>query len=97
MLETETAGRVTGTRQDWAREALMGEGLQFAALATRVGVKNGARWGRRRVTIGAVGWKDGERWVMGTFSDGTVVLGAPGDFSVPERRKPSAPPTREAR
>lgn len=65
----------------------MGEGLQFALLATLVGKKNAARWGTRRVTIGAVGWKDGSRFVMGTFSDGSVVLGAPGDFSVPAKRR----------
>lgn len=65
----------------------MGEGLQFAALATRVGVKNGARYGTRRVTIGAVGWKDGARFVMGTFADGSVVLGEPGDFSLPSEAK----------
>jgi hypothetical protein len=58
----------------------------FATLAALVGKKNGARWGKRRVTIGAVGWKDGERWVMGTLSDGGVVLGAPSDFSVPVKR-----------
>jgi len=25
---------------------------------------------------------------MGTFADGTVVLGLPSDFSVPEKRRP---------
>lgn len=58
----------------------------FATLATLVGKKNGARWGPRRVTIGAVGWHDGARFVMGTFADGTVVLGAPQDFSLPPKR-----------
>lgn len=61
----------------------MGEGLQFARLATVVGKRHGARWGARRVTIGAVGIKDGARWVMGTLSDGSVVLGEPQDFTVP--------------
>ncbi len=60
----------------------MGEGLRFAALAALVGKRNGARWGVRRVTIGAVGWRDGSRFVMGTLSDGTVVLGGPDDFTV---------------
>lgn len=64
----------------------MGEGLQFATLAALVGKKFGARWGTRRVTIGAVGFRDGERFVMGTFADGSVVLGEPGDFSVPTKR-----------
>jgi hypothetical protein len=63
----------------------MSAGLQFAALATRVGKKFGARWGNRRVTIGAVGWKDGQRFVMGTLSDGTVVLGEPQDFTIPKQ------------
>lgn len=63
----------------------MGEGLQFAQLATLVGKKNAARYGKRRVTIGAVGFNDGSRFVMGTLSDGTVVLGEPGDFSVPPK------------
>ncbi len=70
----------------------MADGLLFAALATRVGVKNGARWGKRRVTIGAVGTKGGSRFVMGTFSDGTTVLGEPGDFLLPQKRqRPVAP------
>lgn len=60
----------------------MADGLRFAQLAALVGKRNGARWGNRRVTIGAVGYKGGERWVMGTMSDGTVVLGQPDDFSV---------------
>jgi hypothetical protein len=67
----------------------MGTGLQFAALATMVGKKHAARYGRRRVTIGAVGWKDGSRFVMGTMSDGTVVLGEPNDFTIPQQRKKS--------
>ena len=67
----------------------MGEGLQFALLATLVGKKNAARYGSRRVTIGAVGRQNGERFVMATFADGSVVLGEPGDFTVPDtsRRK----------
>jgi hypothetical protein len=69
---------------------LMAEGLHFARLACAVGRKNAARYGTRRVTIGAVGRKDGERFVMGTFSDGTVVLGAPSDFTLPERKKARA-------
>lgn len=66
-------------------------GLLFATLATLVGKKNGAMWGNRRVTIGAVGIKDGARFVMGTFFDGTVVLGEPQDFSVRAR---ASKPTR---
>jgi hypothetical protein len=65
----------------------MGDGLQYARLATLVGKRNAARWGTRRVTIVAVGSRDGKRWVMGTMSDGSVVLGDPGDFIVPEPRK----------
>lgn len=61
---------------------MMAEGLQFAHLATLVGKRRGAWWGNRRVTIGAVGWKDGERFVMGTLADGSVVLGAPSDFQL---------------
>lgn len=64
----------------------MGEGLHFARLATLVGKRLAAKWGHRRVTIGAVGWRDGSRFVMGTFSDGSVVLGEPQDFTVVERR-----------
>lgn len=64
----------------------MGEGLMFATLATLVGKKHGARWGDRRVTIGAVGIKAGERWAMGTLSDGSVILGAPSDFTVPAKK-----------
>jgi hypothetical protein len=63
----------------------MAEGLLFATLATLVGKKNAARYGHRRVTIGAVGRDAGGRWVMGTFGDGGVVLGEPDDFSVPAR------------
>lgn len=66
----------------------MGEGLLFATLATMVGKKHGARWGTRRVTVGAVGTRGGgDRWVMATFTDGTVVYGPPGDFSLPTPRK----------
>lgn len=70
----------------------MGEGLQFAALATLVGKKNGALWcGARPVTIGAVGWRDGSRFIMGTLKDGTVVFGETGDFSpAPKRRRGKA-------
>ena len=68
----------------------MAEGLQFARLAAVVGKRFAARFGTRRVTIGAVGWRDGERFVMGHLSDGSVVLGAPGDFTIPDR-----PPTKE--
>jgi hypothetical protein len=68
----------------------MSEGLKFATLATLVGKRNGARWGSRRVTIGAVGLKDGSRFVMGTFSDWTVVLREPDDFTVATKHpKPS--------
>ena len=69
----------------------MGDGLMYATLATLLGKRGAARWGTRRVTIGAVGIKNGERWAMGTFSDGTVVLGIPSDFSVPPKRKRKAP------
>ncbi len=65
----------------------MGAGLMFATLAALVGKKHGARWGDRRVTIGAVGRKGGERWVMAVLSDGGVVLGAPSDFTIPPPRK----------
>lgn len=68
----------------------MSDGLMFATLATLVGKKNAARYGHRRVTIGAVGTRDGQRFVMGTLSDGSVVLGEPGDFSVPFKRKTKA-------
>ena len=74
----------------------MGEGLLFATLATMVGKKNAARYGPRRVTIGAVGRKDGQRWVMATFPDGSVVLGEPGDFSIPDKRKRNAVAQSEA-
>lgn len=69
----------------------MSEGLQCARLAALIGKRFGARWGTRRVTIGAVGVRGGERFVMGTFSDGTVVLGLPSDFTVPEKRKKAKP------
>lgn len=65
----------------------MADGLMFAALATMVGKKHAARLGNRRVTICAVGIKEGERFVMGTFSDGSIVLGEPSDFTIPEKRK----------
>jgi hypothetical protein len=65
----------------------MADGLRFAVLAAWVGKKNAARFGSRRVTIGAVGWKDGSRFVMGTLSDGTTVLGEPGDFWIPGEQK----------
>ncbi len=65
----------------------MGEGLHFSALATLVGKKNAARWGARRCTIGAVGTKDGSRFVMGTLPDGAVILGQPQDFTVAPKRK----------
>lgn len=58
----------------------------FAALSRLMGKRLAARWGTQRVTIGAIGWRDGARFVMGTLADGTVVLGAPGDFSLPERK-----------
>ena len=59
----------------------MGEGLQFATLATLVGKRNGAWWmGQKRVTIGAVGIRGKERWVMGTFENGDAVFGPPEDF-----------------
>jgi hypothetical protein len=65
----------------------MGEGLQFARLVTLIGKKHGARWQGRRVTLGACGINAGGRWLMGTMSDGTVVVGPPEDFTVPEKRK----------
>lgn len=68
----------------------MGEGLQFAMLSAIVGKKHGARWGDRRVTIGAVGWKDGARFVMGTFAHGDIVLGEPQDFTVAPKRQRAA-------
>ncbi len=68
----------------------MAEGLQFAALATLVGRKNAARWGKRRVTVGAVGKDHDGRWVQATLSDGTVILGDVGDFTVPERKSRKA-------
>lgn len=65
----------------------MGEGLCFARLATLIGKTHGARYGTRRVTIGAVGLHKGQRFVMGTLSNGVVVLGEPQDFTVPEPRR----------
>lgn len=62
----------------------MGEGLQMASLATLIGKPNAARWGRRRITIGAVGrTPGGTPFVMGTLSDGTVVHAEPSDFTIP--------------
>lgn len=75
----------------------MGEGLQFAALATYVGKRLAVRWGRRRVTIGAVGYRNGERFVMGTLANGTVVLGEPGDFTIPKKRARTKPADTENR
>ncbi len=60
----------------------MADGVTFAALATLVGKKNAARWGGKRVTISAVGIKDGERFVMARTADGTVILGEPRDFAL---------------
>jgi len=74
----------------------MGDGLMFAALSARLGVKHGARYGNQFVTVGSVGWKDGERFVMATADDGTVCLGAPHDFSIPVKRTPK-PRKRRAR
>jgi len=71
----------------------LGEGLMFATLATLVGRRNAAYWGTRRVTIGAVGFKDGERFVMAMDADGTVILGAPTDFSLPKNRARDLPQT----
>ena len=66
----------------------MGEGLHYASLAALMDRPYAARFGRRRVTICAVGHAHGKgRFVMGRFSDGTVVLGEPGDFTIPAKRK----------
>jgi hypothetical protein len=65
----------------------MGQGLQFARLVTFIGKKNAVRWGARRVTLGACGTGANGRWLMGTMSDGTVVVGPPEDFTVPEKRR----------
>jgi len=65
----------------------MGEGLTFATLATLLGKKLRARYGSKPVTISAVGYKDGERWVMATDRFGGVILGTPNDFTVPERKR----------
>lgn len=71
----------------------MAEGLHFATLATLVGRRDAARYGRSRCTISAVGYKNGARYVMGILRDGTVVLGEPGDFTAApvrgSRSKPS--------
>jgi hypothetical protein len=64
----------------------MGEGLQFAALAAIVGKKLCARYANRRVTITAVGWHEGQRFVMGELADGSIALGEPGDFTIPKKR-----------
>jgi hypothetical protein len=64
----------------------MGEGLQLARLGAFIEKKGAARWHGRRVTIGAVGRTNGEPWVMGRLANGSVVLGAPSDFSVPQKR-----------
>ena len=69
---------------------MVGAGLHFARLATFVGKEGAARWGRVRVTISAVGWHDGERFVMATDSDGVVILGEPQDFTVPQRNRKRA-------
>jgi hypothetical protein len=65
----------------------MGEGLQFARLATLIGKKHGARWQGRRVTLGACGINASGRWLMGEFSDGSVVVGPPEDFTVSEEKQ----------
>ena len=64
----------------------MGEGLRFATLATMLGKKNAARWGKRKCTIESVGRNNEGRWVMGTLADGTAVLGEPGDFEIPKKK-----------
>jgi hypothetical protein len=68
----------------------MGEGLMFAALMIRLGKKGAARYGTKRVTICAVGRKDGARFVMATDAHGGVILGEPSDFTIPEPRKRKA-------
>jgi len=60
----------------------MGEGLRFARLATFCGKKNAVLYGEQPVTVGAVGYQDGKRFVMATAADGTVILGQPDDFDV---------------
>ena len=61
----------------------MAEGLHFASLATAVGKKNGAYWHDTRVTICAVGYHEGDRFVVATCSsNGRVVLGKPSDFTL---------------
>lgn len=65
----------------------MGDGLRFAALSALLGKRNAARYGSRRVTIGAVGWKDGARYVMATDAGGGVILGEPDDFWIPGEQK----------
>jgi len=64
----------------------MGDGLTFATLATLVGKRGAAKWGNRRVTIGAIGRYQGQRFVMGQFADGTVVTGPVEDFTVVKRK-----------
>lgn len=63
----------------------MGNGLKFAFLAAMIGKRNGAQYGNERVTISAVGFKDGQRFVMATSGDGTVILGKPDDFAILKR------------
>jgi hypothetical protein len=63
----------------------MADGLHFAALTALIGKKQAARYGSRGVTIGAVGIKDGARFVMATDKFGGVILGEPDDFYVPAR------------
>lgn len=63
----------------------MSEGMKFAFLATMVGKRDAAKYGSRRVTITAVGRKDGHRFVMATYKDGTVILGEPNDFDIPPK------------
>ena len=65
----------------------MGNGLMLATLATMIGKPLAARYGKRRVTICAAGRRSGEPFVMGTFTDGSIVLGQPDDFTLPPKRK----------
>lgn len=65
----------------------MGEGLQIASLATFIGKPLAVRYGKVRVTVGAVGRKDGEPFVMAQTKDGTVILGQPSDFSITAKPK----------
>ncbi len=61
--------------------------LHFCRLMKLVGRKHAAKWGNHSVTIGAVGFNECGRWVMGYFADGTVVFGEPGDFRVIARKR----------